>query len=251
VAGKLLAGGLRPGSAVQVDDNVDSVLLAPSDQTIEVGKPTAGVVLAIPYEILIDPEANGDTNGVETDPGNLLDIVLRSPRIPVGVEGFIRGCLTNTFGTCPLIVVILAAHLGPRVFGHPSFDNELTAEVHTADLVDVGEVSLCENLASLSSDGYLLLASCKAYDESCRVLPTSGLRSPCHSGTQEDRNNEGWQHVGRVMSQAEEFAVMHEVVTQRQKSNVYIYKKNTISKINDAPAVLTRVPCSQRKHQVH
>lgn len=100
-------------------------------------------MLALLHQTLADPEAYRDPHGVETNRGNLLDVGLRGPRLPVAFEGLVGGVLADARDAGPLVVVVAAAHALPRGLGHPALDDEVAAEVDAADFARGGEAALC------------------------------------------------------------------------------------------------------------
>jgi hypothetical protein len=110
---------------MESNNRIDAMLLAPPDDTVKMPDAAARPVFAFLNDILVHPVSNGNTNGIETNTGNLLDVVFCNPSLPVFLESSVGFFLTNAFDACPFIVVGTAAHVFPRFFGHPSFDDEL------------------------------------------------------------------------------------------------------------------------------
>lgn len=194
MAGELLVGCLRAGTTVEIHDHIQASILGPPDETVEEIKAATGIVLAIVNEILTDPETNGDADGVKAQAGDEVDVVASGPGVPVFAEGLIGGVLAEGLDAGPLVVAAAAAHACPGVGGHPWLDDELRAEVDTADLVFAGEPSL----------------SARCVDEICFVsllcpdwwtgnrLFTSGVGRPGPGGGQEQgEDRQLGLHLGR------------------------------------------------------
>lgn len=109
---------------MQVHDDIQPSIASPANKTIEILQPAPGVPLVVIHEILLDPEADGYADGVEPVAGDLGDVALGDPRLPVRVPGGIRSFLAEVFHAGPLAVEALAAHARPFVFGEPLLDDE-------------------------------------------------------------------------------------------------------------------------------
>ncbi len=142
MAGVLLVRKLRSRTSVKIHNDIDAGIVAPTDQAVEVCDASAWKELAILNKVFTDPEANRDADRVKTQTLDLADVVLRDPSVPVFLERGIGGVLTKFLDTRPLIVETAAAHAGELIRSHPWFNDELGAEVDTADLVAAGKPSI-------------------------------------------------------------------------------------------------------------
>ena len=134
VAGERLILTLRAGTSVQVDDDLQPSVASPTGDLVEVLEAAPGVVLAAAVdEVLLDPEADGDADGVELEAGDLGYVVLGDPGGPVLLEGGVGLVLAQVLNTRPLVARRAAAHVAPRVRRHPRLHDELRAQVHAAD----------------------------------------------------------------------------------------------------------------------
>ena len=202
MSGVLLVRELGSRPAMEIHDNLNVGIFGPPDQTVEIlqaaprvtttrkvrdglfeGQVLAlYVLLSVVHELLVDPEPDGDADGVEPETLDLGDVVLRGPRVPVGGERGIRGILPQRLHALPLVVETAAAHRGPRVSGHPRLNNELRSQVHAADLVQAwvpapahcwrGRVNTCYRDVLAVSDVQLLLIS-------VGFSITSGINASC------------------------------------------------------------------------
>lgn len=100
---------------MEVDDDVESQITRPTDDSIQVSEATSRKMLAVRvHQILVDPIAHRDTNGVETARSHILQIILRDPRVPVTLERSICSGLAQLEHAVELAAGAGAAHVGPR-----------------------------------------------------------------------------------------------------------------------------------------
>src|SRR5699024_7253467 len=121
----LLVRKLGPRTAVQIHNDIQPSVLAPSDEAVEVLDPAAGEVLPVLDEVLPEPEPHGDAERVELEGRHLLDVVLRGPRVPVLLERGVGGVLAELLDARPLVVEPAAPHARELVGRHPRLDDEL------------------------------------------------------------------------------------------------------------------------------
>lgn len=131
----LLVRELRSRTTVKIHNDIDTGVIAPPYQAVEILNAAAGEELALLDEIFADPEANGDADRVETQTLDLADVVLGDPAVPVLLERGVGGILAELLDARPLVVEPAAAHAGEFVRGHPWLDDELRAEIDAAKLV--------------------------------------------------------------------------------------------------------------------
>lgn len=127
VAGVLLVGELRARSTVEIHDDVQAGITSPADKTVEELETAAGVELALVDELLAHPEANRNTDGVQAQACNLVDVLLGGPGVPVTAEGFVGSFLAESLNASPFVVVTAAADAVPGVITHPGLEDELGA----------------------------------------------------------------------------------------------------------------------------
>lgn len=124
MASELLVGSLTARSAMEVHDDVKPSIRSLPDQTVEILEATARVELGVVHQILLDPKADRDPNGVETEAGDLGDVVLGHPSIPVSRKRSIGSFLAHSLDTFPLVVRVATSHTTPFVLGHPWLNDE-------------------------------------------------------------------------------------------------------------------------------
>lgn len=134
---ELLVGILGSRSSVKVENNVEAVMCAPSDQTVKVLETSSWEIFVFLDEVLFHPVAKRDTNSVQLSPDYLLDIVFGNPSIPMFLESCIGFLLSEALDTSPLIVPWVASHAGPFIFGRPSLDDELGSKIDATDFIDI------------------------------------------------------------------------------------------------------------------
>lgn len=136
MASELLVGILGSRSGVKVEDDIETVVCAPSNQTVKILETSSWEVFVFLDEILFHPVTKRDTDGVQLSPDYLLDIVFGDPSIPMLLESCIGFLLSETLDTSPLIVPWVASHAGPLIFGRPSLKDELGSKVDATDFID-------------------------------------------------------------------------------------------------------------------
>lgn len=135
---------------MKIHNDIDAGIVAPTNQTVEVCDASTRKELAFLDKIFTDPEADGDADRVETKTLDLANVVLRDPSVPVLLERSIGSVLAKLLDTRPLIVETTAAHTGELIRCHPWLDDELGAEIDTADLVAAGKPS--HNVSRVSAE---------------------------------------------------------------------------------------------------
>lgn len=100
----LLVGELCARATMKIHDDIDVGVFAPANKSIEIFESTAREMLAVLHEIFFQPEAHGDSHSIQSQAGNLFDVVLGCPRIPVFLECCVGRVLAKLLDTLPLIV---------------------------------------------------------------------------------------------------------------------------------------------------
>lgn len=137
----MLVRELRSRTAVKVHNDINTSVIAPSDQLVQVLDTTSREEFALLNKVFTDPETNWDADCVEPQTLDLGDVVLGDPAAPVLLEGGISSILAEALDTSPFVVESAASHACELVRSHPWLDDELRAEVDTAELVVAGEPS--------------------------------------------------------------------------------------------------------------
>lgn len=135
LAGERLVGRLSAGCAMKIDHDIKTGSFGPSADTLEVLETTTGEMLAAIYEGFQHPVSDGNTDSVESETFDLVDISLGDPSVPMGLESSIGPCLAKLQDTVELGSFVAAPHCVPLVGHHPRLDDEKTAQVDTADLI--------------------------------------------------------------------------------------------------------------------
>lgn len=141
--GERLSGLLCTRGTVQVEDDIESGIFCPTTYTLEIGEAALGEVLAVLVnDVLINPIAERNTNGIKPETGDLGDIFLGNPASPMCLEGGV-GCTLPEF-RCAVELAILAptAHLTPFFTHHPWLNDEPTAKIDPANFSAGGEPSV-------------------------------------------------------------------------------------------------------------
>jgi hypothetical protein len=157
MASELLIRRLRSRGTVEINDGIDTILLAPPDNTVKIGEAPAGVILVCINKALSHPEADGNAHGIQANLLNLLDIGLGNPRVPVIFPDLVSLGLTEGLDAIPLVVPAVAAHVLPAILRKPLLDDELGAEVYTADLARLGQPALCQGASILGDKLWIVL----------------------------------------------------------------------------------------------
>ncbi|KAI6756966.1 hypothetical protein HG530_011564 [Fusarium avenaceum] len=110
MACELLVRGADARSRVETDKHVNTVLLAPTYDTVKMPDTTSGPVFASLDDVLVHPVSYWNTYGIETKTCNLFNIVLCDPGLPVLFESGVGFVLTDTLNALPFIIVSAAAH---------------------------------------------------------------------------------------------------------------------------------------------
>jgi hypothetical protein len=110
MACELLVRGANARTRVKADKHVNTVLLAPTYNTIKMPDTTSGPVFAGLNNVFVHPVSYGNTYGIETKTCNLFDIVFSDPSLPVLFESGVGFGLTDTLDALPLVIVSAAAH---------------------------------------------------------------------------------------------------------------------------------------------
>lgn len=119
---------------MQVHDNIYIIILTPTNQSIEVLNTASRVVLSVLDKVLFEPETDRNSNSIQPQASNLLDIILCGPRIPMLLKSLVSCILAQMLNTLPLVVQATTAHGVELILGHPWLDDELGAEVDATDL---------------------------------------------------------------------------------------------------------------------
>lgn len=134
---------------MEIDDGIDTILLAPPDNTVKIGEAAAGVILVCINKALSHPEADGNAHGIKANLLNLLDIGLGNPRVPVIFPDLVSLGLSKGLDAIPLVVPAIAAHVLPAILREPLLDDELGAEVYATDLAHLGQPALGQRASVL------------------------------------------------------------------------------------------------------
>lgn len=135
LASERLLGVLSARCTVEIDNDIETGSFGPSADTLEVLETTSGEVLAAVDEGLHNPVSNRDTDSVEPETLDLVDIVLGDPPVPMCLESSVGTRLAKSQDTIELGLSTTAPHCVPFVAHHPWFDDEKTAQVDTADFI--------------------------------------------------------------------------------------------------------------------
>jgi hypothetical protein len=126
---------------MKIHDDIQPSILRPAHQPVKILQTSPWVKLIVIDKIFFDPESHRHANSVQSVGHNLVDILLRDPRIPMRSKGSVGSFLADCLDTFPLIVGATAAHAVPFVVGHPWFNDELRAKIHAPDLWGRGQPS--------------------------------------------------------------------------------------------------------------
>lgn len=135
LASEGLFGTLSTWRAVKIDNDIETGSLGPSADTFEVRETTTREMFTAIHEGFQHPVSDGNTDSVESETFDLVDIGLGDPSVPMGLECSIGPRLAKLQDTVELGLFVAATHCVPLIAHHPGLDDEETAQVDTADFI--------------------------------------------------------------------------------------------------------------------
>lgn len=125
---------LSSGETMQIHDNVQACITRPPAQLLDIVQTALREVLALINEVLAQPVSDRNTDSVEAVAHDLGDVFLGRPAAPVARKGAVGLVLAQRHDAVELGLGSATAHVFPGTFGNPGLEDELRAEIDTADL---------------------------------------------------------------------------------------------------------------------
>lgn len=84
---------------MQAENHIQSSICGPTDQAIKIAKTTSGIVFPSLHKVFSHPKADGDANDIEAKMGDLLDVSLCDPSIPMFSKNHVCSLLAKPLHT--------------------------------------------------------------------------------------------------------------------------------------------------------
>lgn len=129
-----ILSNLSPWRTMQIDNDIEPRITCPSTDLLQVMQSTLREMFTVrENQILTNPVPNRDTDSIQPVRFHFGDIILGSPGAPVLCPGCVGLCLSKLTDAIEFRGLTTTTHAVPFIIGHPGLDNELRAQVNSAD----------------------------------------------------------------------------------------------------------------------